>query len=245
MRIQNLYKIELYRFVHSYFIFVCMIAGFLVTLFLASHNSDALMGDGTSVGTVTATMKVANLIVVLVVSVAISNYVGREFKQKTIYYEVMRGYKLWEISVIKSITCGIVLPVMLELCILIFYVTIPGTLELFAFTHILFMFFILWHICSCTTLYVLLCKNGSLGGCLAFVRFTLLEVMILFVLKPFMSNSLYNSCKPLFIMSQWSAVINADFIIPVEYMSGIIGGAVIEYFVLIVLIQVYSKKNDL
>ncbi|MBD5476078.1 MAG: hypothetical protein HDR17_08885 [Lachnospiraceae bacterium] len=240
----NLYKIEMYRFIHSFFMFICMVAIFFATIFFAVDNSEALLGDGTQMGAINSTMKVVNLMIVFLVSVVAANYVGREFKQKTINHEVMAGYSLWRICCTKAITCGLCVSIMLQLCIYIFFASVSGALQMYSFIHILFMFFILCHICTCTVLYVMLCRNGALGGCLAFVRFTLLEVLVLFTAELFVTSDVYNRCKELSVMSQWSAVTNTDILIPPEYMISIISGAVVEYIVLLVIIQLSSKKFD-
>lgn len=244
MRINNLYKAEIYRFFHSIFIFIFMAAGLFGILFLASDNSDVLLGDGTVEGALNSTMRIANLIIALVVSVGISSYAGKEFRLKTICYEIMGGHSLWKISLTKTITCGLFASILLQLGILFFFVTVPGALQMYSLQHILFMFIIIFHICSCTVLYVILCRNGVLGGCLAFVRFTLLEVMVLFAVGLFVQESVREKCKSLSVMSQWSAVIRSGFAIPQEYMAGIIFGAVVEYAVLLAAIQFCSKKVD-
>lgn len=244
MRKGNLYKIEQYRFIHSFFMFICMVTIFFVTIFLAVDHSEALLGDGTQMGAINSTMKVVNLIIVFFVSVVAANYVGREFKQKTINHEVMAGYSLWRICCTKTITCGLCVSIMLQLCIIIFLLSVSGALQMYSLAHTLFMFFVLCHICTCTVLYVMLCRNGALGGCLAFVRFTLLEVLVLFTAELFVTSDVYNRCKALSVMSQWSAVTNTDILIPSEYMIGIISGAVVEYIVLLVIIQLSSKRID-
>lgn len=244
MRKSNLYKVEMYRFIHSFFMFICMVIIFLAIIFLAADNSEALLSDGTQMGAIKSTMKVINLAIVFIVSVVAANYVGREFKQKTINHEVMAGYSLWKICCTKAITCGICVSIMLQLCIFIFLVIVSGALQMYSLVHILFMFFILCHICTCTVLYVMLCRNGALGGCLAFVRFTLLEVLVLFTAELFVTSDVYNRCKALSVMSQWSAVTNTDILIPPEYMISIISGAVVEYIVLLVIIQLSSKRID-
>ena len=78
METGNLYKVEIYRFFHSALLFICMMVSFIALLLLASGNSDALLGDGTLLGGVESAMKIANLIIVFIVSVVISVYVGRE-----------------------------------------------------------------------------------------------------------------------------------------------------------------------
>ncbi|MCM1101171.1 MAG: hypothetical protein NC079_05745 [Clostridium sp.] len=244
MRKGNLYKVEMYRFIHSFFMFVCMVTIFFAIIFLAVDNSETLLGDGTQMGAINSTMKVVNLMIVFLVSAAAANYVGREFKQKTIHHEIMAGYSLWKICCAKAITCGICVSIMLQLCILLFFASFSGALRMYPVVHILFMFFILCHICTCAVLYVMLCRNGALGGCLAFVRFTLLEVLILFSAELFVTPDVYNGCKALSVMSQWSAVTNTDLVISPVYRISIIGGAVVEYIVLLVIIQLSSKRID-
>lgn len=244
MRKDNLYKIEMYRFIHSYSMFICMAVIFLATIFFATDHSEALLDDGTRIGAVNSAMKVADLMIVFIVSAAAANYVGREFKQKTVNHEVMAGYSLWRICSTKTITCGIFVSIMLQLCMLIFFLPFSGVLQMYSLKNILFMFFVLCHICTCTVLYVMLCRNGALGGCFAFVRFTLLEVVVLFIAELFAASDVYNGCKALSVMSQWSAVTRADIVIPPAYMISIIGGAVAEYIVLLVIIQLFSKRID-
>lgn len=244
MQTSNLYKVEMHRFFLSFLLFALMAVVFLAILFLASDDSDVLLGDSTAIGALQSVMKIASLLTVFIASVVISNYVGREFKQKTINYEVMRGYSLWKICFAKTITCGLCFSVMLLVSILLFLMKVPGTLQTYTSIHILFMFLVLCHICSCTTLYVMLCRNGAAGGCLAFARFTLLEVVVFFILELFASDSICNGCKVLLIMGQWSAVNSTDGMMPTAYMTGIIASAILEYLFLLVMIQISSKKID-
>lgn len=72
-----------------------MVLTMCITLFLASDDTDMLLGDNSTVGIVTSTMKIANLLIVIIVSVVVSIYIEDEFKQKTICYEVMSGYKVY------------------------------------------------------------------------------------------------------------------------------------------------------
>ncbi len=244
METGNLYKVEIYRFFHSALLFICMMVSFIALLLLASGNSDALLGDGTLLGGVESAMKIANLIIVFIVSVVISVYVGREFKQKTINYEIMSGYHLWKIGLTKTVTCGVFVSMLLLCGMLLFFLTVPGLLQRYTFLQIVLMFMILLHICSCTTLYVMLCRNGALGGCIAFVRFTLLEVVVLFAVKLCVSTDIYNTFRALAIMSQWSVAVNTGIVIPQDYLTGIITGTVAEYVLLLGIIRLRSGKTD-
>lgn len=244
MKIHNLYKVELYRFFRSISFFLCISIVYLVILLLASDEPDVLLSDGSSFGVVKATMNIADLVLVLVVSMALSDYVGREFKHHTIKYEIMQGYDLWKVCFVKTMTCGIFLPAMFMITTLIFLTTFAGAWKLYTFLHIIFMFIILFHICSCTTLYILLCRNGILGGCAAFVRFTLLEVVIIFVMQIFVPEEVLNVCKTFFVMSQWSAVNSSNVMILNESMVGIVVGTLVEYGILLAVIRYGSKKVD-
>lgn len=244
MKIHNLYKVEWYRFFHSISFFLCISIVYLVILLLASDEPDVLLSDGSSFGVVKATMNIADLVLVLVVSITLSDYVGREFKYHTIKYEIMQGYDLWKVCFVKTITCGMLLAAMFMIATLIFLTAFSGALKLYTFVHIIFMFIILCHICSCTTLYILLCRDGILGGCMAFVRFTLLEVVIFFVMQIFVPGEVLNVCKTFFVMSQWSAVNSSDLMILNENMMGIVVGTFVEYGALLAAIRYGSKKVD-
>jgi len=83
-----------------------------------------------------------------------------------------------------------------------------------------------------------------LGGCIAFVRFTLLEVVVLFAVKLCVSTDIYNTFRALAIMSQWSVAVNTGIVIPQDYLTGIITGTVAEYVLLLGIIRLRSGKTD-
>ncbi len=295
MRINNLYKAEIYRFFHSIFIFIFMAAGLFGILFLASDNSDVLLGDGTVEGALNSTMRIANLIIALVVSVGISSYAGKEFRLKTICYEIMGGHSLWKISLTKTITCGLFASILLQLGILFFFVTVPGALQMYSLQHILFMFiiifhimrgygfckiafsktltcaiilpvlilicmmiylgifcglsfcelyfrgcgifFLLFHLCSASILYVLLCRTPVIGGSLAFFRFFVIEAVLPTGTQP--------QLMKLNVFNQWYQLVDAKTPLTIEWLVSILGIAAVEYGILQMVLSGSAKWRDM
>lgn len=244
MKTSELCKIELYRFWHSKILFIGMVFACLGMFFLASDNTDVFLSDGTVIGNINSVMKFANLMLVLLLAVVISFYVGREFKLKTINHEVMAGYSLGKICLTKTLTCGLVVPLILLVCVLLFFVTSPVIFREYSLLRIILLFLMLCHISACTTLYVLLVRDGALGGCLAFVRFTLLEVLVLCVMMLGASEDLISNLKCMFVMSQWSVLISTNIDLPLRYIIGIVASTIGEYMLLMLIAGWYSKKTD-
>ncbi len=240
----KLWRVERYRFFKDCMIWIAVAVMLSVLLFLSTEDPEMLIGDNTLEGTITSTLKLANIFIALVVCVAVAVYIGREFKQKTICYEVMRGYGMWRIGFIKTLTCGFINAILLQLAIWIYVTSMDGKTNLFSFGRWCLMFLILCHICTCVTLYVILFRDGGIGGCLAFVRFTLFSVMGIFIseiILPDFAQDIYMAFSP---MSQWNVVINVRDSIPMIYLVGVPVSFLLEYTLLLVMVQLVSKKKD-
>lgn len=215
-----------------------------VLLFLSSEDTDMLISGNSLLEMITSTLKIANLYIVLFVSVAVAVYIGREFQKKTICYEIMRGYNMWRISLIKTLSCGLINAILLQMVIFIYVMRMGGKEHIYSFGRWCLMFLIICHICTCITLYVVLFRDGGIGGCLAFVRFTLLSVVGVFaaeILLPDMANNIYLAFSP---MSQWNVVINVGYAVPFRYIIGIPISFLLEYIILLGAVQVSSKRLD-
>lgn len=243
-KVIKLWKIELYRFWRNFGIWLFMVLMVSIILLLASDDTSMLLGDNSIVGIVTSTMKIANLLIVLMVSATVSIYIGKEFKQKTICYEIMSGYAIWKGSLIRTFTCGIMNAIMLQ-CGIFVYIKIIGRGEqIYSWERYILMFIIICHICTSITLYIMLFREGTTGGCLAFIRFTLLSVAGLFMAEIFFPQPICDIYKALSPMSQWNVVINVEYMIPARYMVGIPLSFLLEYFILIAAIGFLSKRMD-
>lgn len=240
----KLLKVEGYRFFKNLAVWVLAVGLLCMALFLSSDQTDLLLAEETIEGIITSTMKITNLLIVLIVSVAIGTYVGKEFKQKTICYEIMRGFRFWQISFIKTIPCGFILAAILQGGIILYASIMQKNCHVYSLERYLLMYLIICHICTCVVLFAMLFKDGAIGGCLAFVRFTMLNVAALFLAEIVLPRNLYELYTTLSPMSQWSVVINVGYSIPVNYIIGIILSFLMEYMLLMFIIHMKSKNSD-
>lgn len=240
----KLLKVELYRFSRNAIAWICMVVIMCVVLFSSSDETDMLMGDNSTVGIVTSTMKLANLLIVLIVSVAVSSYIGREFKQKTICYEVINGYRVWHSSLIKTLSCGLLNAIIMSCGIFLFIKIMEGDSHVYSCGRLLLIFVIICHYCTCITLYIMLFRDGAMGGCIAFVRFTLLSVFGLFIAEIVLPQHICELYMALSPLSQWNVVINVEYYVPMRYIVGILGSFALEYLILMIMIHFFAKKTD-
>lgn len=167
MRTDSLYKVEIYRFFHSFFIFICMAAGFLGILFLAAYNSDALLSDGTPLGS-----------------------------------------------------------------ILIYLGILSPTFCKDFFLRILLLFVLFVHLCSGATLYVLLCGNPVVGGCLSFARFLLADAALQIAVSGPATGRREVLLMKWMVFNQWCELTNIESPLSREVIIGIVAAAIIEYGIL-------------
>ena len=174
MREKSLYKIELYRFVKSLWVFILLSAGCMIMMFLINADSSSFETSQSAAGNFQSVFKIMGIFFCIAAAIGISLYAGREYKSKTIYHELMRGYSLEKIALSKTIGCGIIFSFILWFAVLIFLALNKGYLISFSPVRFILLYVYMFHICACTLLYVMLLRNGAVGGCLAFLRFVLL-----------------------------------------------------------------------
>ena len=244
MRTGNLIKIEIYRFFHSasivkYVIFIPLV------LFFTSYINISDLGDAFTGEMVWASMSSVFLYLLALICVIMAVYVGREFRMKTIYYEVMRGYGFGRIALSKTVTCGILIPAMLLVCMVIYLVIFPAALCDGFFLRVLLIFVLFIHLCSCSMLYVLLCRNGAVGGSIAFVRFFVLETVARMAAGRFVSDRAGELIMKLNVFSQWFELIAVETVLSRECMICIFAAAVAEYGVLMGILEWKSGRVGL
>lgn len=243
MSISKLCKVELYRFCKSLFMFVLLGVGCIGVMLLISVDTSAFETDLSYGSETHSIFKMMGMFFCIVGAIGISVYVGNEFKYKTIYHEIMKGYSSTKIALSKTISCGFIYSFILWSSVLIFLLINPSYFSEFSIARFILIYIYLFHICSCTLLYVLLCKNGATGGCLAFCRFEFFEVLISFfaLLLP---DDILIWVKGFLTISQWSYLTTTSVEIPMACYIGIIFSTVIEYLALILLLSLCSRKGD-
>ena len=157
MRKSNLFRIELYRFFHSISIMKYVVLIPLVLFFMSYINLVGLESEITG-KMVWASMAPDFLYLVAFISTLIAVYIGREFRQKTIYYEIMSGHTFCEISFSKTMICGIIIPVAMIICMIAYLLFFPAALcEDFFFAD----FLLIINFFPCVFLHDFICYSVS------------------------------------------------------------------------------------
>ncbi len=240
MKVIRLIKVEMYRFVRSMSIIKYVIILSVALLFMSYINiaiADIEVTKELTWGSLSANF----MYILAIVCVVSAVYIGREFRLKTIYYEVMNGYSFSTIGVAKTVTCGILLPLMMVVSLFGYIVIFSPVLDKECWYRMLLVFVLFAHICSCTTLYVLICRSAMLGGCIAFVKFYAMETCMLALTQGIVSQNTYDLLVECCVAKQWINIINISK--PVE-AGGIFVVALLEYAILMIVLYVQSKKLD-
>lgn len=238
----RLIKVELMRFFHSleiikYAFIVGLIVFFLPAVDFLNLDSEQLTDE-----VVWSGVSVVSLYAVVVCAAVIGSYIGREFSQKTLYYEVMRGYRPLQICISKMITSGVLISIILAVAMLIYFITFSVTMDSEFWVRFFFMWVLLLHIACCATLYILLAQNGIIGGCIVFVRFVLLETAVMSGLL-MVPREASKVIAALLTTKQWVTIANNAF----DHLNmwGIILVTIVESLVLLVMVHIRMTKRDL
>ncbi len=170
MKKSNLFRIELYRFFHSISIMKYVVLIPLILFFMSYINLVGLESEITE-KMVWASMAPDFLYLIAFICTIIAVYIGREFRQKTIYYEIMSGYSFCKISFSKTLICGIIIPIVMIIFMIAYLLFFPITLCEDFYLRIFCLLLFFFHVCSCTVLYVILCRSSAIGGTFAFIKF--------------------------------------------------------------------------
>lgn len=226
MKKSNLFRIELYRFFHSMSImkYVVIIPP---VLFFMSYINLAGLEDETTGKTVWVSMSPAFLYLLAFICTIIAVYIGREFQQKTICYEIMSGHTFCEIALSKTMSCGIIIPIAVIICMLLYLLLFPAALceDLYLRISCILLLFI--HVCSCVVLYVVLCRSAVMGGAIAFIKF--------FVIEAVLQMALYKEgawLKELLVFEQWYRLLNIEESLSKELVISILASTITEYGIL-------------
>lgn len=244
MKLNNLIEVELYRFWRSPLSYLGMLIGSALLVMGLFDNSDMLLGGETLAENMSATMRLANIMIALLAAVCISVYIGREYKQKTIHYELMSGCSMVKIAITKTVTCGLISAAIMVCGLMIFYISMPGALALMSGLRIVSLYVALFRVCACISLWIIICRNGAVGGCIGFVRFTLFEVIILFIAEMISDGPLYNLIRNFSMMVQWNTINYFSEDLPLYYFGYIIFSTILEYAFLLGIVRLSSRKTD-
>lgn len=183
---------ELYRFMYSFSIFkyLPLLSGVLLVL----CYMDILFAECED-KSVRATQAWAELgtsftYVVLMIIAVVSIYVGREIKNKTLNYEIMRGMSTFRISLAKTVSCGLFIPIIVIICLLVYLSIFQAITDKQDLFRLFLIMLVLSHIASVALMFILICKNAIIGAIITFVKFVLVETILNEVTKNIVSEKM-------------------------------------------------------
>ncbi|MDE6713018.1 MAG: hypothetical protein K2K20_04725 [Lachnospiraceae bacterium] len=239
MKKSNLFRIELYRFFHSISIMKYVVLIPLILFFMSYINLVGFESEITG-KMVWASMAPDFLYLLAFICTIIAVYIGREFRQKTIYYEIMSGHTFCKISLSKTMTCGIIIPVVMIICMIAYLLLFPAALCEDFFSRIFCLLLLFLHVCSCTVLYVILCRNSAIGGTVAFIKFFVIEAVLQLAL-----NKEGAWIKGLLVFEQWYRLLNIEKSLSMELLINILASTITEYGILQGILLYHSKRSDM
>ncbi len=239
MKKSNLFRIELYRFFHSISIVKYVVLIPPVLFFMSYINLVGLESEITG-KMVWASMAPDFLYLLVFICTIIAVYIGREFRQKTICYEIMSGHTFCKISFSKTMTCGIIIPVVLIICMIAYLLFFPAALCEDFLGRIFCLLLLFFHVCSCTVLYVILCRSSAIGGTFAFIKFFVIEAVLQLVL-----NKEGAWMKGLLVFEQWYRLLNVEESLSKELVISILASIITEYGILQGILLWHSKRSDM
>lgn len=244
MKINNLCRVELYRFFHSIsiikYVIIVPFALFLMSYINIAHVENEIT-DNLVWGSIAADYTYLLAFICVIIAV----YVGREFNQKTIYYEIMKGYSYCKIALSKMITCGVIISVAILMCLMMYLGMFSAALCGDYWLRILLLFVLFFHLCSSATLYVFLCRNTIIGGCAAFARFFVVEAVLQTITMHLVPNGEGNCFERLLAFNQWHELIRVDAPVTKELVISVVVATVIEFGLLQWVVDLKSKLSDM
>ncbi len=236
----RLVKVEFYRFCHSmeimkYVLFAC-IGSFGICIFDFMSSGKELTPD-----IVFKTSHFAFFYILIFTICIIGIYIGREYKEKTIYYEYMRGYHPFEILGAKISTCGIVISIAIIIMTCVYLCVFGVPIDFKVIGQLMLMFLIVMHWCCGTIIYIMIMRSGILGGVIAFVRYVLFEGVANTLLLLFPAN--VRKGLALYVTLDQCASVTAGNI-SVPGTIAIIVSLIAEIVVLTIIYGYVNKKKD-
>lgn len=236
MKLTNLCRIEWYRFLHSMeimkYIFVVLV-GLLTMSYLNISNQDMAMEGNV----IWASIGPAFFYLISFICVINAVYIGREFAKKTICHEFMSGYSFTQIAISKTMTCGVVYALIIGFGICCYFSVVDDNWWSGNTVRLILLFVLLLHICACTVLYVLVFRNGILGGAVALLRLLALETA---VQSLFAENA---RLKFWCITSQWFGIVDTRTEITGFFVAAVVMSAVCEVLLLVTMGNVMRKMS--
>lgn len=199
---------ELYRFLYSFSIlkYLPLLSGVLFVL----CSMDMLFVEGKDKLAIAmqawAELGTCFAYIVLMIITVVSVYIGREIKNKTLNYEIMRGMSTFRISLDKTVSCGVFIPFIVIVCISVYLFIFQAITDKQDLLRLLLFMLVLSHIASVLLMFILICKNAIAGAIIAFAKFTLVETAFSEAAKNIISEPMHQMIQKMCVFDQVSNI---------------------------------------
>ena len=140
--------------------------------------------------------------ILLMITVVVAVYVGREFKNKTINHEIMRGMSSFEISITKMLGCSVCIPALSGVCLLIYLLIFRAFRGPKDAIGLILITLGISHIASTVLMWILICKNAVVGSLIAFVKIAFAETFFVELLKNLLGQKIYQIMNKMCVLTQ-------------------------------------------
>jgi len=140
--------------------------------------------------------------ILLMITVVVAVYVGREFRNKTLNHEIMRGMSSFEISITKMLGCGVCIPALTGICLFIYLLIFRAFTDPKDAIGLILITLGISHIASTVLMWILICKNAVAGSLIAFVKTAFAETFFVNILKNTAGHQLSEVTNKMCVLTQ-------------------------------------------
>ena len=197
-------KHELYRILYSWSIlkYIPILSGILLLLCYMDIVSGEWGDSFAKANQAWREIGTGFIYILLMLTVVVAVYVGREFKNKTLNYELMRGVSSFEISMTKMLSCGLCIPAITGVCLLVYLLIFRAVGNLKDILGLALITLALSHIASTVLMWILIFKNAIAGALFAFIKIAFAETFLVEILKNVLSHKIYQIMNKMCVLTQ-------------------------------------------
>lgn len=169
------------------------------------------------------------LYIFIVFVVVVTLYIGRDYTSKVINYEIMQGYKPMQISLPRMVSCSLVIPMLIVICLAIFIVIMGEFTHINDIVRLALTFIIFAHTGMLVLYFILIFKRPIIGALVTVAKIIVLDTIIGEAVKKMMSTNVFE-----FGLMEQMSIISFDMYLqkPGWYITCIIGTFAIEFLIM-------------
>ncbi|MBR6382376.1 MAG: hypothetical protein IKS56_00135 [Lachnospiraceae bacterium] len=197
-------KYELYRIVYSWSIlkYLPILSGILLLLCFMDIVTGEWNEPLARANQAWREIGTGFLYILLMITVVVAVFVGREFRNKTLNYEIMRGMSSFKISMNKMLSCGVFIPVLTGVCLAVYLLIFRALNSSKDLLGLLLIVLVLSHISSTVLMWILISKNAIAGAIIAFIKLAFAETFFVEILKKVLNPEVSEIMNKMCVLTQ-------------------------------------------